>query len=447
MKRTLAVLALSAPLLIAPAPAQAADLGGYTLTAEAAPIAVQIFEQLIPIPAEPQLEFDLSYSRAKYSSGPTGRAVSSLMWLGDAVGYGLPTLLNNPDANYPVKVDAATPGGPADGKQELVPGTGMYAHADDKGAQASTSIAKPTLPAISIPTVPVPSGLVGVEAFSSQSSSTVEGDKVTATAYATAGSVSLLGGMVVIHGLRTESTATSNGVSATKQSKVTWTSLTVAGQTFGATQDGITSPIGVTPLPSLPATVTSRMADFGLTITPPKVDSAGDGAAASVVGRGLTVTLDTATFKNKLGLGSILDPFLALLPADLRTQLTPWLALAPKFVFILGTSHAEASATPPFTGDPVPPPDAGSSGGGGLGSSGGGSGGDLGSATSGGTPVTVANGRQWPVFPGVPWYLFVLGLGVAVATSFGLRKYVAMMFAAAGCELGASHGVPNLRER
>lgn len=446
MKRALAVLVLSAPLLIAPAPAQANDLGGYTLLAEAAPIAVQIYEQAIPIPAEPQLEFDLCYSRVKYSSGPTGRAVSSLMWPGDVVGYGLPTLLNNPDANYPAKIDAAHPSGPADGKQELVPGTGMYAHADDKGAEANTSIAKPALPTIPIPTVPIPTGLVAVEAFSSKSKTVIEGDKVTATAYATAGSLSLLGGMVVIHGLRTESTASSNGVSATKQSKVTWTSLTVAGQTFAATQDGITSPAGVTPMPTLPADVQRRMADFGLTIQPPKVDSGGEGAAATVAGRGLTVTLDTATFKNKLGLGSILDPFLALLPADLRTQLSPWLALAPKFVFMVGTSRAEATATPAFTGEPLPPIDGGSSGGGGFGSGGGGTGGDLGTGT-GDTPTPVANGRQWPVFPGVPWYLFVLGLGVAVATSFGLRKYVAMMFAAIGCELGASNGIPNLRER
>ena len=41
-------------------------------------MAIQIYEPLIPIPAEPQLEVSLSYSRAKFSSGPSGRGLSSL---------------------------------------------------------------------------------------------------------------------------------------------------------------------------------------------------------------------------------------------------------------------------------------------------------------------------------------------------------------------------------
>jgi hypothetical protein len=446
------VLSASGALLVVPTKARAAELGGFTLTADAAPIAIQIFEPTIPIPAEPQLELNLSYSRATFSSGPTGRAVSSLMWPGDGVGYGLPELLKNPDATYPVKVDAAYPSGPRDAQQELAPGTGMTSHADDTSIEAVAHIAKPALPSVPVPGLPIPPLLVAAESFSSQSRATVSGDKATATAYATAGSITLLGGLVKIDGLRVDTEAVSDGARGTTSATVVWQSLTLAGQSFATNQDAVTSPAGVTALPKLPPDVARRMADFGLAIDVPKVDKSTEATGAKVTGRGLTITLDTAVMRGKLDLGSLLDPFLALLPSDLRTQLTPWLNLAPKFVFILGTATSQSTATPAFQGEAPPPPDNASVGGasvsglGGSGSGPGGSSGDLPSAP-GGRTTPITSSRQWPVFPGVPWYLFVLGLGLAAATSYGLRRYVALMFAAEGCDLGAANGVPNLRER
>jgi hypothetical protein len=265
------VASVSGALLVVPAKAGVAGLGGFTLTAEAAPIAIQIFEPAIPIPAEPQLELNLSYSRAKFSSGPTGRGLSSLVWPGDAVGYGLPELLKNPDASYPVKVDAAHPSGPADAKQEIVPGTGMTSHADDKSVEAAAYIAKPALPLLPVPGVPIPSLLVGVESFSSQSKATVSGDKATATSYATAGSITLLGGLVKIDGLRADTEAVSDGSTGTTTGTVVWKSLTLAGQTIAVNQDGVTSPLGVTALPKLPANLTKVMANLGLSVALPKV--------------------------------------------------------------------------------------------------------------------------------------------------------------------------------
>lgn len=446
---------VSGALLVVPAKAGVADLGGFTLSAEAAPIAVQIFEPAIPIPAEPQLELNLSYSRAKFSSGPTGRAVSSLAWPGDAVGYGLPELLKNPDASYPVKVDAAHPSGPADAKQEIVPGTGMTSHADDKSVEAAAYIAKPALPLLPVPGVPLPSLLVGVESFTSQSKTTVSGDKATATSYATAGSITLLGGLVKIDGLRADTQAVSDGSSASTTGTVVWKSLTLAGQTIAVNQDGVTLPLGVTALPKLPASLTNAMAGLGLSIDLPKVTKTTQGTAAKVTGQGLTITLDTGVLRSKLGLSQLLDPVLALLPSDLRTQLTPWLNLAPKFVFILGRATSQATATPAFHADAPPPPVSAPVGGGSGSAAGpaGGSGAGLGGSTGGAAPgasdaaTPVASSRPWPAFPGIPWYLFVAGFGLAAATSIGLRRYVALMFGAAGCNLGATKGIPNLRER
>ncbi|WP_345541988.1 hypothetical protein, partial [Phytohabitans rumicis] len=75
-----------------------------------------------------------------------------------------------------------------------------------------------------------------------------------------------------------------------------------------------------------------------------------------------------------------------------------------------------------------------------------GTGGDTPSGDASGEAVTPVAGHQWPVFPGVPWYAFVLGFAAAAAVSYGLRRYVALMFGAGGCDLGVPAGVPDLRD-
>lgn len=454
MRRLLVVLAVLAAAAVVPVPARAAGLGGYTLSARATPVAIHLFEPIIPIPAQPQVELDLSYSQVGFASGPTGRAVSSLLWPGDGVAYGLPTLIGNPDAAYPLKVDAAHPSGPAQAEQAYGPATAMTAHADEQSSTAATALGKPALPAlpaIPVPGITFPSMLVAAESFSSQGTAGVVEGKATATAYATAGSVSLLGGLVKIDGLRAQTEASSDGAEATTEATVSWSSLTLVGQRFAATQSGVASPAGVTPLPQLPADVSRRMADFGLSIEVPRIDETKDGAAASVTGRGLTVTVDTAVLKAKLALGAILDPLVALLPAELRNQLTPWLTVAPKISFIVGSSASEAAATPAFQGATASPAPLSGSTGSDLGFGGGGGGGDSWTGdplpTSTQTPVLAAGGRDFPVFPGVPWYLFVLGAGLAAGIAYGLRRWVGLVFGGGSCDRGAATGIPNLRER
>jgi hypothetical protein len=78
------------------------------------------------------------------------------------------------------------------------------------------------------------------------------------------------------------------------------------------------------------------------------VDKKVDSAGARVAGDGLTITLDTGALLRRLSLAALLDPILALLPADLRTQLTPWLNLSPRFVFVLGTASSQASEQVPY---------------------------------------------------------------------------------------------------
>ena len=113
--------ALAAPAAWAgPAPApRPADggsppgLGGWTISASAAPVTMEIYDPKIPIPAQPgkpNLEFDISYTRASYGSGPTGAATASWLWPGDAIAFGLGQLFNSPNVKYPILTNVQYPG-------------------------------------------------------------------------------------------------------------------------------------------------------------------------------------------------------------------------------------------------------------------------------------------------------------------------------------------------
>lgn len=116
--------------------APAAAFSGYSSQAVASPLRVEIFEPTIPVPADPQAEAWVAYSRADTSSG-TGKSRASWLWPGDPVGegaktfvgaLGLPPALG--EAGYPVQVNAEHPGGPDREAQEPLPGALMRAQAN-----------------------------------------------------------------------------------------------------------------------------------------------------------------------------------------------------------------------------------------------------------------------------------------------------------------------------
>ena len=90
MKRLL--IALSAGALAgavlpvsASAPADGADkpaFSGFSAVAWAAPVKIEIYEPTIPIPADPQLEVELAYSKVESDSG-SSKARASWLWPGD----------------------------------------------------------------------------------------------------------------------------------------------------------------------------------------------------------------------------------------------------------------------------------------------------------------------------------------------------------------------------
>ena len=133
-----ALLALALPVS-ASAPAAAGDkagFGGYSSLAVGAPVKLEFYEPTIPIPSNPQLEFEMAYTKVEADSGSSlGRA--SWFWPGDPVGEGAKTFgeqLGLPsqlfENGYPVQVNSTQPSGEQEQADEPFPGMVMRTSAD-----------------------------------------------------------------------------------------------------------------------------------------------------------------------------------------------------------------------------------------------------------------------------------------------------------------------------
>lgn len=407
-------------LLLSPAPATAAEIGGFTLSARATPVSVLLTTDLLPVPAEPQGEVHLSYTQTELGSGPIGRSLASSLWPGAAVGTGLPQLVG---FAYPVQANAAHPGGPADESK-----SGMRAGASASKAESYAG-AKQEVPF-----------LLTTDGLASSSVSSVSGTEARSSAVSSAQTITLLSGLVVLSGVRFESVAVSDGAKGSGTSTFSVAEFTVLGQKF---------PVKSPAAP--PDGLLKALEPLGVTLTWPTSGTKLEGTGATSTSRGLKLTVDVLALRTKLGLGGILDGIVApLLPKELVPLLNP----LRKMEIIVGDTEAVANAsaasplTPPDVPVPqaplVPPPADGAL-----------------SPPSPGTPpvagvspprspvTPVASARAKPRslldFPGVPALLVLTGLGVAAAGAFGMKSFGTFLLGGAPCPSGHPTGVPDLR--
>ncbi|MCX2949328.1 choice-of-anchor P family protein [Lentzea sp. NEAU-D7] len=404
-------------LLLSPAPAKA-DIGGFTLTARAAPVSVLLHTDLIPVPAEPQGEAHLSYTQTELGSGPIGRSVASSLWPGAAVGTGLPQLLG---FAYPVQANAAHPGGPADQSQP-----GMKATAGAAKAESYAG-AKQEVPF-----------LLTADGLSSSSVSSAGASEARSAAVTSAQTISLLAGLVVLSGVKFESVAVSDGSKGSGTSTFSIAEFTVLGQKF---------PVKAPDAP--PDGLLKALEPLGITLTWPTAATKLEGTAATSSSRGLTLTVDVLALRTRLGLGGILDGLLApLLPKELVPLLNP----LRKMVVVVGDTEAVANAsasTSPAPPDapapivPVVPPAADTAPPPALGAP------PVAGVTPPKTVTPVASARTKPRslldFPGVPALLVLTGLGVAAAGAFGMKSFGTFLLGGGPCPSGHPTGVPDLR--
>lgn len=383
---------------VKPADDGSPGLGGWTVSASAAPVTMEIYDPKIPIPAmpgKPNLEFDLSYTRTSYGSGPTGAATASWLWPGDAVAFGLGQLFNNPGVKYPILTNVQFPGATNDATMQPIPGSYMQSHTDANGSTSVSTFGLP-LPGTG-PSLPGSSGgasspppssgggggllggliggalpqpqlpdlgtllrfltgqaaLVDVQGERSQTSATVTNGKAVASAESDAGKLLVLGGLIEFDGLKVTSQSTSDGVKGTSSGNVDYGSMSVAGVTFGITANGIQTPFGMIALPQLPDAMNQVLAPLGISVAMPAAGDVSKDTAGEMFSHGLQVTIDTAKLKALLPLTPVLNQLFAQIPASVMQQLPPQLSqiigilpqLAPKIVLTIGSAKSKADAS------------------------------------------------------------------------------------------------------
>jgi hypothetical protein len=508
----LGLLATGGAATLAPAHAEQ-DFSGFSTYAQATPLRIEVHEPAIPVPSDPQLELNFSYTKVGGTSGPIGTARASALWPGDAIGEGLKTFgeqLGLPgaltDGGYPVQVNAMTPGDTASATQEFLPGNTGKVITDDKKAIAKVGYgttgdvapgddgsakppANPLAPLLTDPlgtltnllggtssagpgaTPPVngPLGalglLVGIGGMDSISSTTYDaaGDSVIATATSRLGSVGLLGGIVKLDGVEVITTVTSNLAGGAKVSrKITIGAMSIAGNKFGLTGDGVEAMGKVTPIPGLPDAPAAALAALGITFQLGKAEVNKNGSAGSVSAEGLRITLKTAPLLSKLPklpLGDLLANFPDL-PGQASIVKGLIIALGeatPQVDIVLGQSTARAETvaaidpgtivTPPIdtgTGEVPPVTDPGI---------------DLGG--TGEIPPLALPQQQPEITPldpdqaggkllplgDVPTWLLLLSLAVAGGAGWGIWRAGSVLFAGPNpCTHGLRAGIPDLRK-
>jgi hypothetical protein len=488
--------------LLWPGPAGAApstDLGGYTGTATAAVVHIELFEPTIPVPTTPQGDMSYTYSNTTLDTGPSTRALASWLWPGAALGDGLDAVTGNPQAKYPVQVNSrypATASAPATNSQAVVPGSGMNASTDGYITTAHTAIAgteaapgTSSLPIIGSLPIPVPSlpsppaitvpAQAAALVSSGQSTSTATialGTKtVTSTAHAAASDISLLAGLIEINNVSVTAKVSSDGKNATTSGSTTIGGITIAGNKLALDDKGVNTGSSATTLPALPSAVTDNLAKEGFSVSATPVTRTVNGASGELSTTGLVITVDTAPLKSALNgpLGTIISQF----PASAQSQLAVLINLGPKLVFRIGDVDATAVGSPAY----IPPPfnGGGGSGGGGSSSGGGTTGGSTGGGTvsdggtgggsvsaggtgtgtgtntgptGGGAPGTFGSqpaAQALPPLGDVPRMYLIGTIAIAGVLGWLLRMFGGQILGAAGsslCMTGRETGVPDLRK-
>ncbi|NYG58437.1 hypothetical protein BJ980_001360 [Nocardioides daedukensis] len=389
--------------LAAQAPAHAeesAAYGGFSASADATPVRVEIFEPAIPIPSEPQLEVRLAYTKAEAETGG-GKGRASYLWPGDAIGEGIKVFfeqLGLPSdlvaGGYPVQVNSGFPSGEPKATDEPFPGMVMRTSAGDGKSSASAGFSsdsdvdaqkggelsgldnlgplkdllapllgglekatttKPTAKAEpQVPGLPKElAALVDVDGLVSTSKSSSAEGVVTSTARSNLGEVKLLAGIITISGVETTSTSTSDGKTGTNKSKATYGTLSIAGQKFAIGPHGVEATGKTTPIPGLNDNPAKALEQLGLKIEVPKPKREVEGDKASSTIEGLRVEIDT----------KLLRPVISAIPSGALAELIPEEAgplkglvgalsqLAPRVVVTLGLSQTQVDTVPEISMD------------------------------------------------------------------------------------------------
>lgn len=466
------VTVLTAALASAAAPATGdqvrtdTTLGGYSLSANAAPFKVLLDDPANPIPRPqdgPIAEADPAYTEADLDSGPTSRGIGAVLWPGGLLGEGL-TQVAPGAPPWPLKAEARYPDKP------------YVATAQDNGAfMKGQALGLDVMGTAKMTPQDVP-GTLDLGVVASTSTATIKDGVAISTSDSHVTDVKLLGGVIKIGSVSTTLTVTSDGKKPASAGSTVVSGLTVGGVGYvvddkGARAVGPTDQ-GTGPLPS---GVADPAKALGITISGIAQDHTQDADGATRDAKGLRITVDTKVLRGVLNqapspLTDALYSLFSQMPKQIQGYLFYSLSTTPKITFILGAGQGRSAATLPlsFTFPPLPGGLTGFPTGPAVGTTGGGpvtapvqpvTTGPLGgtSTGTGGEPPSVAGQGSRPVAAastsGTPWHgippaLVLLVLALAGTAGWGLLRLqgVAVGLAAAGrCSDGTSPTLPDLR--
>ena len=405
------LVALSLPASQAAAD-ESTTLGGFAARAIATPVRVEIHEPLIPIPAEPQAELDVAYTRAVATSGPSGKGRASWLWPGDPVGEGFKTFVEQlqlppqlGENGYPVQVNSGYPGDHPSTADEPFPGMVMRTSADetttvakagfsssgdladgdakkdtDKNKDSGGPAGPPAVPGLpGLPDLPAPpdkehtraasdepkpedpdplgalAGVVTAEAMSSVSKTTYGTDTVVASAITHIKGLSILDGVITADSVRVLSRTTSTLTTSKNDNDVVVEGLAVGGVPFGLTDDGAVVSDSKQPIPGLPDEASAALAELGVSFTLPTATHSSDGGSGSQEVRGLQVAIDFSALRSRFDSGPV-DGVIASLPdelGDLKAALGAVTQAQPNIVIVLGEALTDSSTVAPIDYTPV----------------------------------------------------------------------------------------------
>jgi hypothetical protein len=476
MRRPLPVLRLSMALLLGSGGALLAagalaggsagadtTLGGFTVKSLAEAVTTQYEQPNFPLPATPSLEVDEGYASTSDNFGPSGSALASALYPGQVVANAGPQLglllpgIPLPAAPvWPVQAVSTFPGAPNTAAIDE-PGVNMDAasSADANTATATVGDNAPTAGAVGNPaagaTTPnagnplaASSALIGIGLSSGTSTSKASGLTAVASATATDGGISILGGFITIGSVASTASATSDGTTGKVTGSTVLTNVDIAGQAVTIDAAGIHAVGMSTPFGPIISTVNSLLKELGITVTVTKATDTVQGAAASRTLDGLKIAIDLST------LDSVIGKIGSLLPASLTSQLPVALPIQQTISIDLGTVQVSSAASGALGANSASTDTSGS---GTVGNTGSGTAGDLGSlgtagtpgdfgstipgtsgspsSTSPGTSAPGAGGSSptssttsaiTPVFKGIGAGLVLLGVVAAVAMAYAYRR-------------------------
>jgi hypothetical protein len=360
------------PLLGAPSASAAAKpaFSGFSTSAVATPLEVDVYEPTIPLPAEPQLELELGYSKAIADSGGA-RSRASLLWPGAALGEGFKTISDviglPPEIGaqgYPLQSNSTYPAGPLTDSKDTVPGAVMRtsASATVTEAQAGYSGDCDVRETPGRGSCPLPTALSAVaDVAGSSATSKVQnsGTTVVATSHAAASGVSLVGGLVTVTGLSAQTVSTTDGHHTKGTGQSTYTGFLLAGQPVRLGPDGAALPGQTVAIPGLPTDPNAALSQLGITITVPKPLYDRQGSLLTSTDSALVLQVDCGVLRHKLDALPIstVGDAINQLPdqlAQVKSALGAALYLSPRLVFTLARVESTVNTVQGITFPPLP---------------------------------------------------------------------------------------------